>query len=77
VREPDRPGRFQPVETYLAGADLAGTHNVEPDWQRMDYADLVRAESEDSGRFGHAVATRLARCARNTLNIRNAARPTR
>ncbi|WP_321905244.1 response regulator [Paraburkholderia tropica] len=54
------PGRFQPVETYLAGADLAGTHNVEPDWQRMDYADLVRAESEDSGRFGHAVATRLA-----------------
>jgi two-component system probable response regulator PhcQ len=54
------PGRFQPVETYLAGNELAGTHNVEPDWQRMDYADLVHAESECSGSFGHAVGTRLA-----------------
>ncbi|MFM0740908.1 response regulator [Paraburkholderia xenovorans] len=54
------PGRFQPVETYLAGAGLAGTRNVEPDWQRMDYADLVHAESECSGSFGHAVSTRLA-----------------
>ncbi|WP_322049397.1 response regulator [Paraburkholderia sp. J67] len=54
------PGRFQPVETWLAGADLAGTHNAEPDWQRMDYADLVRVESECSGSFGHAVGTSLA-----------------
>jgi two-component system probable response regulator PhcQ len=54
------PGRFQPVETWLAGAQLAGTRNVEPDWHRMDYADLVRAESECSGSFGHAVGTRLA-----------------
>jgi len=54
------PGRFQPVETYLAGTELAGARNAEPDWQRMDYADLVRAESERSGSFGHAVGTRLA-----------------
>lgn len=54
------PGRFQPVETYLAAVDLAGAGSVEPDWQRMDYADLVRAEAERSGSFGHAVATRLA-----------------
>ena len=53
------PGRFQPVETYLAGSELAGTRNAEPDWQRMDYADVVRAESECSGSFGHAVSTRL------------------
>jgi len=54
------PGRFQPVETYLVGTQLAGTRNVEPDWQRMDYADLVRVESEGSGSFGHAVGMRLA-----------------
>ncbi|WP_454056158.1 response regulator [Cupriavidus sp. Marseille-Q8015] len=54
------PGRFQPVETYLAGADLAGARNAEPDWQRMDYADLVGAESQRSGSFGHAVGMRLA-----------------
>ncbi|SPA26611.1 RESPONSE REGULATOR, CheY family; belongs to the pheBSRQ operon that regulates phcA [Cupriavidus taiwanensis] len=54
------PGRFQPVETYLAAVDLAGAGNVDPDWQRMDYADLVRAEAERSGSFGHAVGTSLA-----------------
>ncbi|RAS21349.1 response regulator [Paraburkholderia bryophila] len=54
------PGRFQPMETYLAGTELAGTRNAEPDWQRMDYADLVRAESECGGSFGHAVSLRLA-----------------
>ena len=54
------PGRFQPVETYLAGASLAGARNAEPDWQRMDYADLVGAESQRSGAFGHAVGTKLA-----------------
>ncbi|SOY49689.1 response regulator [Cupriavidus taiwanensis] len=54
------PGRFQPVETYLAAVDLAGAGGVAPDWQRMDYADLVRAEAERSGSFGHAVGTRLA-----------------
>jgi len=54
------PGRFQPVETYLTGTELAGTRNAEPDWRRMDYADLVHAESECSGSFGHAVGTRLA-----------------
>lgn len=54
------PGRFQPVETYLAGADLAGAKNPEPDWNRVDYADLVGAESQRSGAFGHAVAARLA-----------------
>ncbi len=54
------PGHFQPVETYLAAVDVAGARNAEPDWQRMDYADLVRAEAERSGSFGHAVGTRLA-----------------
>lgn len=54
------PGRFQPVETYLSGTYLAGAQNAEPDWQRMDYADLVGAESKRSGSFGHAVATALS-----------------
>lgn len=54
------PGRFQPVETYLAGTSLAGARNAEPDWQRLDYADLVGAESQRSGTFGHAVGMRLA-----------------
>lgn len=54
------PGRFQPVETYLAGTALAGARNAEPDWQRLDYADLVGAESQRSGAFGHAVGTKLA-----------------
>lgn len=54
------PGRFQPVDTYLAGTSLAGARNAEPDWQRLDYADLVGAESQRSGTFGHAVGKRLA-----------------
>lgn len=54
------PGRFQPVETYLAGSALAGVGAAVPDWQRLDYADLVGAESERMGRFGHAVAAELA-----------------
>lgn len=54
------PGRFQPVETYLSGTSLAGAQNAEPDWQRLDYADLVGAESQRSGTFGHAVGTKLA-----------------
>ncbi|PLQ01363.1 response regulator [Cupriavidus pauculus] len=54
------PGRFQPVETYLSGTHLAGAQNAEPDWQRLDYADLVGAESQRSGSFGHAVSIRLA-----------------
>ncbi|MCA3188174.1 response regulator [Cupriavidus sp.] len=55
------PGRFQPVETYLSGTYLAGAQNAEPDWQRLDYADLVGAESQRSGSFGHAVAMTLAK----------------
>jgi len=54
------PGRFQPVDTYLSGTRLAGAKNAEPDWQRLDYADLVGAESKRSGSFGHAVSTRLS-----------------
>ncbi|MGO4330706.1 response regulator [Cupriavidus sp. 2TAF22] len=52
--------RFQPVETYLASAALAGVQNPEPDWLLMDYADLVAAESRRSGGFGFAVAAQLA-----------------
>lgn len=55
------PGRFQPVETYLSGTLLAGAHNAEPDWQRLDYADLVGSESQRSGTFGHTVGAKLAR----------------
>ncbi|WP_420993507.1 response regulator [Cupriavidus sp. 30B13] len=54
------PARFQPVETYLASAALAGVQNPEPDWLLMDYADLVAAESQRGGGFGYAVAARLA-----------------
>jgi len=54
------PGRFQPVETYLAGAVLGGASNVEPDWLLMDYSDLISAESRRSGDFGHALTARLA-----------------
>jgi two-component system probable response regulator PhcQ len=54
------PERFQPVETYLSSAALAGVSNPEPDWLLMDYADLVAAESRRSGSFGYAVAAKLA-----------------
>lgn len=62
------PGRFQPVETYLAGSSLARDilaaagvgAAAEPNWQRYDYADLVGAESERCGSFGHMVGNRLA-----------------
>ncbi|AOY92778.1 hypothetical protein BKK79_14085 [Cupriavidus sp. USMAA2-4] len=53
------PGRFQPVETYLAGAVLGGASNIEPDWLLMDYADLISAESRRCGDFGHALTARL------------------
>ncbi|MBY4897348.1 response regulator [Cupriavidus sp. AU9028] len=51
--------RFQPVETYLSGAALAGARTPAPDWARMDYADLAAAESGRGAAFGHAVARRL------------------
>jgi two-component system, probable response regulator PhcQ len=54
------PERFQPVETYLACAALAGVHGAEPDWLLMDYADLVAAESLRGGTFGYRVANHLA-----------------
>jgi two-component system probable response regulator PhcQ len=48
------------VETYLATALLANDAQAfEPDWQWLDYSDLVAAESARSGTFGHAVAARL------------------
>ncbi|WP_455285954.1 response regulator [Cupriavidus necator] len=53
------PDCFQPVETYLFGVDLAGVTLLEPDWTRMDYVDLVSAESYRSGAFSHAVSARL------------------
>ncbi len=54
------PDRLQPVDTYLSATALAGAANAEPDWQRLDYADLVGAESDRMGRFGHAVGQQLA-----------------
>ncbi|WP_206956055.1 response regulator [Trinickia acidisoli] len=53
------PERFQPVETYLACAALAGVHAPELDWLLMDYADLVEAESLRGGAFGYRVANHL------------------
>lgn len=54
------PERFQPVETYLAAAALANAQSSEPDWLLLDYSDLVAAESDRSGIFGHKVAESLA-----------------
>jgi two-component system probable response regulator PhcQ len=54
------PERFQPVETYLAAALLADVPSSEPDWLLQDYSDLIAAESDRSGAFGHAVAAHLA-----------------
>ncbi|SDR49233.1 two-component system, probable response regulator PhcQ [Paraburkholderia fungorum] len=54
------PERFQPVETYLAAAVLANVQISEPDWLLLDYSDLVAAESDRSGIFGHKVAENLA-----------------
>ncbi|MGY8525904.1 response regulator [Paracidovorax citrulli] len=51
--------RFQPVETYLSAAALAGARTPAPDWARMDYADLAAAESGRGAAFGHAVTRRL------------------
>lgn len=56
VRGPDN---FQPVETYLAAAHAAGVSPPEPDWQLMDYSDLISAEASRSGEFAHAVRNQL------------------
>lgn len=53
------PGRFQPVETYLKGTSLAKSPIAKPDWQRLDYADVVSAESQRNGAFGYAVGAAL------------------
>lgn len=55
------PDRLQPVETYLAAAALAGARAPEPDWNRMDYADVVAVESRRSAAFAHAVSQELTR----------------
>ncbi|CAD6546940.1 response regulator [Paraburkholderia metrosideri] len=54
------PERFQPVDTYLAAAVLASVQSSEADWLLLDYSDLVAAESNRSGVFGHQVAENLA-----------------
>lgn len=51
---------FRPLETYLAAAATARAKPHEPDWQTMDYADLVDAEARWSGGFGRDVGNRLA-----------------
>lgn len=55
----------RPVECYLAAAQLVGTQTPEVDWQQMDYVDLVAAEANRSGRFGHALRARLAEIQKN------------
>lgn len=54
------PERFHPVETYLAAAALADVESSEPDWLLLDYSDLIAAESQRGGIFGHKVAEKLA-----------------
>lgn len=49
-----------PVGSYLSAAALIGVSAPEPDWLLMDYSDLVSAEANRSGQFGHAVCNTLA-----------------
>lgn len=49
-----------PLEPYLAAAAQATLSVEQPDWQRMDYCDLVAAEAERSASFGRAVRARLS-----------------
>lgn len=59
---------MRPVESYLLAAKLVGMQAPEVDWQQMDYVDLIAAEANRSGRFGHAVRTRLAEIQKNYGN---------
>ncbi|MES1982777.1 MAG: response regulator [Pseudomonadota bacterium] len=52
--------QFLPTENYLSAAVAVGVALAEPDWQLMDYSDLVSAEAFRSGHFGYAVCSRLA-----------------
>ncbi|WP_052177716.1 response regulator [Methylotenera sp. G11] len=55
-----------PVEAYLSTAQAKGiTLPTEPDWHAMDYSDIVSVESIRSGKFGHAVKTRLEEIKKN------------
>lgn len=48
------------LDDYLSAAAVAGIDAPRPDWLLMDYSDLVSAEAERSGRFGHDLKNRLA-----------------
>ena len=55
------PEQFLPVESYLSTAAAAvGVDTPKPDWQQMDYSDVVSAEAYRSGQFGFAICNRLA-----------------
>lgn len=54
------PEQFQPLETYLSAAIIAGIHSQEPDWVMMDYADMAGAEARRNGKFGFDLRNRLA-----------------
>lgn len=53
------PSHFQPAKTYLAAAAMATVIAPEPDWQVMDYSDLISAEATRTGEFAHAVTKKL------------------
>lgn len=56
LSDPDAPS---PLESYLSAAAATGVRTAKPDWLSMDYADLVSAEAQRAGQFGHAVSGNL------------------
>ncbi len=49
---------FDPADAYFSAAATVGLSRMEPDWNMLDYADLIALEAERTGRFGQA--TRVA-----------------
>lgn len=64
------PGCAAAIDAYLVAARKAGVAAPEPDWLRMDYADLVGAEAVRSGEFGYRVGTCLAALAQRYQDCR-------
>lgn len=54
------PNHFLLLDNYLSAAAAVGVTPPEPDWLLMDYADLISAEAQRSGQFGHAVSGTLS-----------------
>ena len=58
---------FGGMGCYLSAAVAVGMRHVEPDWNVLDYTDLIALEAERSGGFGQATRTALQRLAQSAF----------